>query len=136
MEKIKQITIETFLGEAWTNVKGQDAVNKLYLEKRGHVPNAFYRQDIGDITLVWGNSEKGLCHIVERREQQGIDIEDFLSNLSDVIEKGVPHKNKYSFSRIDIWHSGKMVTIETTFDGIAFNWVLTGFIQRKEPANR
>ena len=136
MNKEKQTTIETFLGEAFTDIKGQAAINKLYSEKRGHVPNAFYRQDIGYITVLWGDAEKGLCHIIESRTQQGINIEDFLSDLSDVIEKGIPHKNKYSFSRIDIWHNGKMVTLETAFDGIVFNWVLTGFIQRKEPTNR
>ncbi|WP_158651979.1 PBECR3 domain-containing polyvalent protein, partial [Helicobacter bizzozeronii] len=50
--------------------KGAQAVAKLLKEQRGQVAGAFYREDLGYIDLVWGDSKKGLAHILERRTQQ------------------------------------------------------------------
>ncbi|MDO5764075.1 MAG: hypothetical protein Q4P84_00035 [Elusimicrobiales bacterium] len=125
--------IKEFLGEEFKGVKGQAAVEKLLKEKRGHVKAAFTRQDIGDINLVWGDEEGGLCHLINRRIKQGIDINSFLSDLAEVIEKGKIYPNKYYQSRIDVWHNGKLVILETAYDAGKINWVVTAFIQKNEP---
>ena len=85
---------------------GQGAVKKLLAEKQGQVAGAFYRDDLakatgtGEIDLVWGDSTKGLQHILERRaadfEKQGLTKEqatqkalEFVENdLNEIITKG------------------------------------------------
>ncbi len=74
---------------------GQGAVKKLLAEKQGQVAGAFYRQDLGDITLAWGKSYKdengewrgfGLAHILDKH---GKEFKDLARELSEVVEKGV-----------------------------------------------
>ncbi len=74
---------------------GQGAVKKLLAEKQGQVAGAFYRQDLGDITLAWGKSYKdengewrgfGLAHILDKH---GKEFKDIAKELSEVVEKGV-----------------------------------------------
>ena len=82
------IQFENLYGEEFRGYKGQQAVNKLLNEKRGHVKNAFFRHDIGMIDLVWGNNDFGLKHIISRREEQKININKFLSDLTECINNG------------------------------------------------
>lgn len=84
----KSPSIDEFLGEEFKGYKGQKAIDKLLKEKRGHIKGAFHRDDIGDIDLLWGNDDLGLQHIVKRRKEQGIDSENFLQDISSVIENG------------------------------------------------
>jgi hypothetical protein len=65
------------LGEKFEGFKGQDAINKLMKEKRGHIPDAFYRDDLGDIALIWGDETTGLAHIIKRRTEERINISTF-----------------------------------------------------------
>ncbi len=129
----KIIPLKNFLGKEFIGYSGQDAIDKIYKEKQGYIKNAFYRKDIGYITLAWGNEESGLCHIIKRRTEQKIDISIFLSDLSDIIIKGNLYKNKKSSSRRNIWYNGKIVIIETTYYGKNLNWIVSSFNQRKEP---
>jgi hypothetical protein len=55
-------------------------------EKRGHVPSSFHREDIGRIAPVWGDESGGICHLIKQGERQGIDADDFLSDITDVVE--------------------------------------------------
>ena len=71
-------SLEELLGEEFKGVKGQEAIDKLVLEKKGHVKGAFHREDIGDIDLLWGSDSFGLRHIIKQREDQGINSQEFL----------------------------------------------------------
>lgn len=57
-----ELTLRGIFGENYPEFKGkrQEAVNHLLETKSGQVQGAFYRQDLGDIDLVWGNDEIGL----------------------------------------------------------------------------
>lgn len=93
IERKKQKTyftssIENF-GESYNDYKGIEAINKLIKEKSGWCPNAFYRNDIGNIALFWGDNKSGLSHILKRRAKDNTNIEEFLNKLTDVIEKGI-----------------------------------------------
>ncbi|MCI5968236.1 MAG: hypothetical protein MRZ19_01835, partial [Helicobacter sp.] len=64
-------------------------------EYKGQVAGAFYREELGDIDLVWGKSYKdensewrgfGLAHILDKH---GKEFKDLAKELSEVIEKGV-----------------------------------------------
>jgi hypothetical protein len=123
---------EEFFGERFEGIKGKDAVNKLLREKRGYVPDAFYREDIGCITLVWGDVDGGLRHILKRREETGINIEDFLNDITEVVEKGNLHRNEKDPNRRNVWHNKKLVIIETLYLNEKVNWVVSAYKQRKE----
>ena len=66
-------------GKEYTGIKGKAAVDLLLKEKQGFVKDAFTRDDIGGISLVWGeagrpNTEEGygIAHIIRRRKEEGI----------------------------------------------------------------
>lgn len=125
--------IKKFLGQKYEGYKGQDAVKKLIEEKQGYVPDAFHRDDIGDITLAWGDEKRGLCHLINRRKSKGIDTEEFLSNLAEVVEKGTLHSHPKYKNRWLIWHKGKQVSVCADYNGEKMNWIITGFYKKNEP---
>lgn len=118
------------MGSEYKDLKGKEAVDKLLNEKNGHVKGAFQREDIGSIDLVWGDERFGLAHIISRREEQGIDTEDLLSNITDVIESGNIRKNNRG--TFEILHEGKMAIVspEVHLSGITF--LLTEFKTRQK----
>lgn len=81
---------------------------------------------MGDIDLVWGNSNLGLCHIIEKREKQGINIQDFLSNLSEVVENG-EYKGKNENNTFEFWYKGKMAIISPEYHGNKVTFLLTAY---------
>ena len=92
------------------SAKGQKAIDYLLLKQEGEVKNAFHRDDIGNIDLIWGDDTKGLKHIITRRTQQNIDTKEFLSNLAEVIEKGQLVRTNDK-GRYEIFLNGKMAII-------------------------
>ena len=68
---------------------GTGAIAKLLTEKQGQVAGAFYKEELGDIDLVWGDSSFGLQHILERRTQQWGEEKAlrFISYLPDIIQE-------------------------------------------------
>ncbi|EGL3838206.1 hypothetical protein IQ297_000085 [Campylobacter upsaliensis] len=68
-------------------------------EFKGQVAGAFYKEGLGEIDLVWGDSKKGLSHILERRTQdfinQGLEkgkaeykVRELLSEIPQILENG------------------------------------------------
>lgn len=123
--------LDRLLGEEFTGVKGQAAVNKLLNEKRGHVKGAFHRDDIGDIDLLWGNDRVGLCHILQRRNEQGINAENFIEALSEVVKKGEFQK-KNERGNFEFWHNGKVVVIAPEYHGNKITYMLTAYKRTKK----
>ena len=89
IEDSKSPSIDELLGEEFKGFKGQEAVEKLLKEKRGHIKGAFHREDIGDIDLLWGNDYLGLQHIIKQREAEKQEhSQEIMEHLVDAIEKG------------------------------------------------
>lgn len=122
--------ISGFLGTEYQG-KGQAAIQKLRQEKNGYIKGAFHRSDIGDIALVWGNDDVGLKHIIKRREEQGIDVDLFLEDIDEVIEKGNIQKSQET-GNFEIWHNKKMAVISPEFKGNQLMFLLTAFKSRKQ----
>lgn len=125
--------ISGFLGTEYQG-KGQAAIQKLRQEKNGYIKGAFHRGDIGDIALVWGNDDVGLRHIIKRREEQGIDVDLFLEDIDEVIEKGNIQKSQET-GNFEIWHNKKMAVISPEFKGNQLMFLLTAFKSRKQKTN-
>ena len=67
---------------------GVGAVNKLLAEKRGQVAGAFYRKELGDIDLVWGNEQIGLNKILSKHEGDFKEFGGVASGLEKIVKDG------------------------------------------------
>ena len=124
--------VSALLGEEFKGVKGQDAVNKLLKEKQGHVKGAFHREDIGDIDLIWGDDTCGLQHILKRREEQGINAQEFVKDLAEVVEKG-QYRRRNDRGNFEFLHGRKMAVISPELRGNKLTFLVTAFKTRREP---
>ena len=113
------------LGKEYTGVKGQAAVDLLMKEKQGYVKDAFMRKDIGGISLIWGNDDMGLQHIVKRRKETKQPLGKLLSSLTEVIEKGELTFAKKG--RFEINFKQKKAIIEPKMNGEEFQFVFTAY---------
>ena len=124
------INIKEILGTEYKGIKGKLAINLLMQKRTGWVADAFYRKEIGNISLIWGDLRLGLCHIINHREAQGINIEDFLSDITEVIEQG----EIIRFSpkgRYEIKLGRKMAIIEPKETNGQMTLLLTAYKRRK-----
>ena len=124
--------IAELLGEEFKGVKGQQAVEKLMQEKRGHIKGAFHREDIGDIDLIWGDDTCGLQHILSRREEQGINAREFVQDLAEVVEKG-QYRRRNDRGNFEFLHGRKMAVISPELRGNKLIFLVTAFKTRREP---
>ena len=120
---------DEFFGEEFTGYKGQEAIEKLLKEKRGHIKNAFERPEIGGIDLVWGDDSGGLLHTISRRDKMfergtghisGIDM---VKKIPTIIENGdfnIDEKDRPGFN-----FDGYRVAIRPAYDGEKLNWVVS-----------
>lgn len=121
---------EELMGTEYPGYHGQEAINKLLQEKKGHIKNAFTREDIGGIDLIWGDDTAGLKHIIKQREKQNVNSSEFLANLSDVIEKGRISKN--AKGRFEIIHNGKIAVVSPELRGKEITFLLTAYKTRQK----
>ncbi|WP_338083608.1 PBECR2 nuclease fold domain-containing protein, partial [Campylobacter cuniculorum] len=108
--------------------KGKEAINHLLKEKQGQVKGAFYREDLGDISLVWGEAGTGksdgfgLAKIAKYHPEVLEDLTQLIENL--------PLK-KQTQNRITLEDEHYKAVIRNDFDAKKEKWVLTAF-EKKE----
>ena len=121
--------VTKLMGQEFTGVKGQDAINKLLKEKQGHVKGAFHRNGVGDIDLLWGKGGEdgfGLAHIIEERNSDGFDGESFLYEIPNVIRNGKLGK-RTSDGRFTLTLKDKSVIISPELRGDRITFLLTAY---------
>lgn len=118
--------IEKLYGEEFKGYKGQAAIDKLLKEQRGHVKGAFHRDDMGDIDLLWGNDYLGLQHIIKHREEQGINAQQFLSDIAEAVESG-EFRKKNDRGNFEFLYGRKMVIIAPEYKGNKVTYLLTAY---------
>lgn len=112
---------------------GTGAVKKLMAQKQGQVAGAFYRQELGDITLAWGEAGTGksdgwgLTKIVKYHPE-------VLDNLSELVEKSPIVKESDNRYLLDT--PTHFLAIRKEFDGQKENWLLTAFEKDESIARR
>ncbi|EGF3200327.1 DEAD/DEAH box helicase family protein, partial [Campylobacter upsaliensis] len=115
--------------------KGKEAINKLLEEQRGQVAGAFYKEGLGEIDLVWGDSKKGLSHILERRKEdfikQGLDENEaleraleFVKKIPQIIEQG---EVKVGVNRAFVDTKDDRALIALDYKGKDKKWVITAY---------
>ncbi|WP_233704510.1 putative barnase/colicin E5 family endoribonuclease [Helicobacter felis] len=127
---LKNIEPNPAFGENFSEFagKGKEAVAKLLKEKHGQVAGAFYREDLGHIDLVWGDSKKGLAHILERRTQQYGEQQalEFIHNLPRMLQEAKFYKELEN--KIELVTPTDMIVLGKRGDN---KFVLTGFKDRR-----
>lgn len=88
---------------------GESAIAKLLNEKQGQVSGAFYRKELGDIDLVWGDSNFGLKHILDKH---GSEFKDIAKELDEIIQNGEVVKT----------HNGYNITLGDYKVGLNIGW--------------
>ena len=122
---------EGAFGPIYDQFKGKpyEAVDFLAKEKSGFAKGVFYRKDIGDIGLIWGDNNKGLAHIQEKHIVTHNDFKsmsEMILVLSDVVNNGdkgeiIVERDK---KKVPISKGKYVAFIALSDDG---NWALTTY---------
>ncbi len=115
-------------GPAYTGVSGQAAIDKLMAEKKGWVPEAFYRKGIGDIALIYGDKRMGLVHLIAHRQNDKQPVRKMLMAIPDIIKYG--EKSIYQ-DRIRLEYKDKVVVIDPKRVNKDVLFVFTGFYKKE-----
>ena len=126
-------------GEEFADFSGRPAesIEHLMAEKRGYVPGAFYREELGAIDLAWGKDGAkgfGLAHIIERRSKDGFDGEAFARSLPKIIQEGQIETRESHPGRAYIVHEETEAVIRLDWDSQARTWLVTAYpLKKKNP---
>ncbi len=124
-------TYAEMCGTAYKEYSGkpQEAIEHLLDAKNGYVPAAAHKDGIGDIDFLWGepksNNTKGygFAHIIERREEQGIDGVSIIKQIPEIIKNGKVGDG-YD-GRKTITYNDSMIVLAKEDKS---NWILTEYI--------
>ena len=108
---------------------GTGAIAKLLTEKQGQVAGAFYKEELGDIDLVWGkitdienHKGYGLAHILDKHPE--FDVH----KIPEIIEKGEVVKRAGRDEGYNIEYKGYKIGINKGFNKEGENkWIVTAF---------
>ena len=140
---LEQNPLKEDFGINFEGFKGKEAVLKLLEEKRGQVSGAFYKEGLGEIDLVWGDSKKGLNHILERRKEdfikQGLDENEalgkaleFVKKIPQIIEQG---EVKIGEKRAFLETGESKAVIALDFNEANKKWILTAYNKGQNALN-
>lgn len=120
-------------GIAFTKQSGKptEAINKLLEQKQGFVPKAAKKSGIGDIDFVWGDSSKGLQHIIERRNSEGVEGQQFVKDLPEFLKKSKVYNKKEHVDRKYIGDAQKEASIKTDYNKKPRNWLVSSYNLKK-----
>lgn len=116
--------------------RGKAAMSKA-LTAKADVKRAMYRTDLGWVDFVWGDSKKGLQHIIEGRiRKDGVSYEQvarmLVDEVTDVLASGsTARRQDYGkATRLAIQKNGvEAVLVQTKGTN---GWLLTGYRMRTE----
>ncbi|MDD2962286.1 MAG: hypothetical protein PHR45_09460, partial [Muribaculaceae bacterium] len=114
----------------WAKGKVVEAANFLKNAKSGYLKGVFYRRELGEIDLFWGNDKGGLAHIIAKHvieHSNFSSVDEAVSVIDDVISTGeiIQQPN----GRIAFVKEGKRVVTDKTLEG---NWVVTAFDETRK----
>ncbi|MDE7197235.1 MAG: hypothetical protein K2N69_09505, partial [Helicobacter sp.] len=105
---------------------GAESIRKLLREKQGQVAGAFYREELGDITLAWGevtdarkHKGYGLAHILNKHPKFDVYL------IAEIVEKG--KLNIQNDVRARLEYGDYVVGLSREFKGEEANFIITAF---------
>ena len=137
-----------YFGNVYDQFKGKvkEAFDFLISHQGGDLLGVFYRDELGEIDLVWGSDEegKGLEHIIKKHVERLKDfssVEEARSKIEDVIKNGLIIKNKWD--KVTIEKDGfRAVIRKNVRDNNGYivnykkNWVVTSFDNNKPKSQK
>lgn len=124
-------------GKAYNEYSGKpkEAIEYLIKKKNGYVPNAIYKEGIGDIDIVWGEagtgkSGYGLSHIIRRRNEEGYNGEEFVKQLPDIINDGKVYKKEGHTKRIYVGTETAEIAIKLEWEDKDKIWLVSGYVKK------
>lgn len=130
-EKLKQSS-NNFFGQNFKEFesKPEDAINHLLEVKSGQVINAMEKKGVGSIDFIYGNSQYGLAHIIERRDSDGYDGVAFAKSLPALIKDAdITIKNE---RRAILETKGEKIILGLVWDDMAKTWLISGYKKDKK----
>ena len=136
VDKEPQPIGNSFFGKVYNQFKGKakEAVNFLMRHRSGKLLGVFHRNDIGEISLVWGDEKGGLAHIISKHivEQNDFNnIDEVINTMQQVINNGtITRENKdkvvidYNDYRVAIKKQTRDNNGNVVEQG---NWIVTAF---------
>lgn len=118
--------------------KPREAIEHLLNTKNGYVPAAITKEGIGDIDFVYGKTGDGgfgLAHIIERRNEDGVDGEAFVKRIPEIIQKGEVKIKPDHKGRKYITTSDKEVSIRLDYNGEERNWIVSAYVLHTNAKN-
>lgn len=112
-----------------------EGIEHFLQEKRGFIPAAITRDDIGSIDIPWGHTGDkgyGLAHIIERRTEQGIDGIEFVRSLPRLLEQGTVYVHEKAKDRKYVVLDGDKAVIRLDMDGESRTWLVTAYTELKK----
>lgn len=116
-------------GEAFPEFTGkpEQAIEHLLKVKKGYVPGAFHKEGLGAIDLVWGDSSMGLQHIIERRNEQGMNGVEFTKRIPQIIASGKVEPDEGDLNKRVIISEKEKAVIKLTWDEKKRVWLVSAF---------
>ena len=114
--------------------RAMDAAIFLYSQRSGEAKGVFSREEIGEISLIWGDRKKGLEHIINKHIINHSDfnsVEDMLKVVQSVIERGVI--TQLNNGNYQLTLNGNLVVIAKTPNS---DFVLTAYDTTRSAANK
>lgn len=96
-----------------------------------------YREDVGNIDFVWGTEGRGakfkggygIAHIIAKRNAEGLDGQQFVSDIPNVIASGeiTNRQTAPNGDRVIISDGNKSVVLSLFKNGSRKTWLVTGW---------
>lgn len=109
--------------------KPEQAIEILLEKKQGFVPGAINKKGIGEIDFVWGDSNGGLKHIIERRNKQGYDGISYAKKIPDMIKNGKIIEKPNQPGRKFIINENTETVIRLDWNSKETKWLVTSYYQ-------
>ncbi len=115
-------------GDIYDQFRGdaKGAFSFLTKHRSGDLLGVFHRDDTGDIDLVWGDENGGLCHILAKHVGKGKDFgteQAAFDKIESILKNGrlvLDGQMRYVVSE-----DGYRVAIRKDYDGVNKNWIVT-----------
>lgn len=113
--------------------QGQDAA-KQAMDNKTSVPQAMFREDVGEITFDYGSPKLGLEHIRSGRMQKdGMSEEEAMEFIQKKVPEVLAHgnlkklKDRYGHRRAEITHNNSRVILALDRTGKRETYIITGY---------
>jgi hypothetical protein len=116
-------------GMIYSGIVGQDALNFILEAKSGEIKGAFYRVEIGEIDLVWGEKAidgkegHGLAHIIEKHPE-------IFDKISMVITEGSIYtqgSDRLLIVKNVGENQNQVAAIRLDWNGLQKTWLVSAF---------